>query len=148
MSTDEELIKRKIKLIERDLKKIKKISLIPYSDYAKNSDLHDLAERNLERAIGRLIDINYHILTQEKEVMPKDYYNSFLLMGEHGFLPLELAQSMANSAGLRNRLAHEYDEIEPKKIYQALQRSINEIPQYLKEILNLMEKNSASKKLF
>ena len=147
MAIDEKIIKRKILLIERDLKKLKKIQIVPYKDYVKNSDLGDLAERNLERIIGRLIDINYHILSQEKEIMPNDYYSSFIEMGKQGYLPQGLAESMANSAGLRNRLAHEYDEIDGRKVYEAVGRAIKEVPEYLDSVLKIFNKSAKQDRL-
>ena len=147
MAIDAKIIKRKIILIERDLKKLKKIQLVPYKDYIKDSDLGDLAERNLERIIGRLIDINYHILSQEKEIMPNDYYSSFIEMGKQGYLPDNLAESMANSAGLRNRLAHEYDEIDGKKVYEAAGRAIKEVPKYLAAVLGKVDKSAKQNRL-
>ena len=142
MPVDKEFLKRKIRLIEKDIKKLKKINLIPYGEYEKNDDLNDLAERNLERVIGRMIDINYHILSQEKEIMPDDYYKSFIEMGKQEYLPLGLSKSMAASAGLRNRLAHEYDDIDIRKVYESISKALNEVPEYLREIIKHLDKNN------
>jgi uncharacterized protein YutE (UPF0331/DUF86 family) len=40
-------------------------------------ELQGLAERYLERIIGRMIDINYHVLTESGQPPPPDYYPSF-----------------------------------------------------------------------
>jgi uncharacterized protein YutE (UPF0331/DUF86 family) len=37
-----------------------------------------LAERYIERAVGRMIDINYHLLTESGQAPPPDYYQSFV----------------------------------------------------------------------
>jgi uncharacterized protein YutE (UPF0331/DUF86 family) len=42
---------------------------------------------------------------------------------------------MADSAGLRNRLAHEYDEIDPKKVFEAIDSCLRDVPKYLKNIV-------------
>jgi uncharacterized protein YutE (UPF0331/DUF86 family) len=141
MSIDEEFLKRKIRLIEKDIKKLKKIGRIPYKEYLKNDDLSDLAERNLERIIGRMIDINYHILSQEKDFMPNDYYSSFIEMGKQGYVPLKLSESLASSAGLRNLLAHEYDEVDVKKVYQSIAIALRDVPKYLRNIMGFLNKN-------
>lgn len=148
MPLDIEVINRKILLIEKDFRKLKKISRLSFAEYQKNSDYEILAERYLERIIGRLLDINYHILGAKNKIVPEDYYRSFIYMGENGYLTTELAKSMANSAGLRNRLAHEYDEIDVKKIYCALQAAVTEVPKYLKSVYPLVEKKSAQRKMF
>lgn len=147
MPIDAETIKRKIVFIERDLRKLKKISLLSFSEYMKNDDFEDLAERYLERMIGRMIDINYHILSSENGLIPEDYYKSFIYMGREKYLPIDLAESMASSAGLRNRLAHEYDDIDMKRVYGAIHSSIKEVPEYLEQIDNFLEKFSAQKRM-
>ncbi len=68
-----------------------------------------IAERLLERIIGRMIDVNYHILTEHEGVPPKDFHESFTQLARVGVLPAELAHALAPAAGLRNRLAHEYN---------------------------------------
>ena len=82
-----------------------------------------------------MIDINYHILSEKEDETPLDFYNSFIMLGTKKYLPMKLAETMASSAGLRNRLAHEYDEIDPKKIYEAMETSLKDVPKYLSNIL-------------
>ena len=45
---------------------------------------------------------------------------------------------MANSAGLRNRLAHEYDEIDEKKVFEAIASCLRDVPKYLKSIMKVL----------
>ncbi len=81
-----------------------------------------------------MIDINYHILTEKENHIPVDYYTSFIELGKKGYLPMKFAEMIADSAGLRNRLAHEYDKIDEKKIYQAAKSCLKDVPKYLKHI--------------
>lgn len=48
--------------------------------------------------------------------------------------PPAFAQQIAACAGLRNRIVHEYDEIDPQKVYEGLQAAVRDIPQYLAHI--------------
>ena len=93
-----------------------------------------LAERYLERVIGRMIDINFHMITESGNAPPRDYYDSFLIMGTLGILPPDLARRMASCAGLRNRIVHEYDEIDPARVHEALGDAALDVVAYLKEI--------------
>ena len=147
MPVDPILVKRKIVFISRDIKQLKKIYLIPLAKYIAKDEYEVLAERYLERIISRMIDINYHILVQRSEIMPVDYYTSFIEMGKQGFIPKKLSFSLAKAAGLRNRLAHEYDEIDIKQVYQAIGRATKEVPKYLDSILKILEKKSKQKRL-
>jgi len=147
MSIDKKIVNRKITLISRDLKNLKEISVIPMAKYLSNDTYEALAERYLERIIGRMIDINYHILSEEHNETPIDYYNSFLMMAEKKYLSSDFAKKIAHSAGLRNRLAHEYDEIDASKVYKAVPVSLRDVPKYLDCILKHIDKNLKQKKL-
>ncbi len=46
---------------------------------------------------------------------------------------------MAMAAGLRNRIVHEYDEIDPERVYEALPVAVRRIPAYL-HVQRFMEK--------
>jgi len=147
MPLDKKLIHRKITLIDRDMKSLKQISLIPLNKFLHDHIFEAVAERNLERVAGRMIDINYHILAQAENESPVDYYNSFILLGNKNYLPVNLSRSLAKAAGLRNILAHEYDEIDEKKIYQAVLRCLKEVPLYVNHIIRFLDKGSKQKKL-
>lgn len=135
MPIDKKLINRKITLINNDLKSLKTLSKLSLKTYLSKSEYEALAERYLERIIGRMIDINYHILSEKENEIPTDFYSSFIKMGRKKYLPSKLADTMANSAGLRNRLAHEYDEIDPKKVFEAIESCLRDVPKYLKNIV-------------
>lgn len=135
MSIDEILISRKITLINNDLKSLKELSKLSLKTYLSKAEYEALAERYLERIIGRMIDINYHILSEKEKEIPTDFYSSFIELGKNKYLPLKLAEVMAKSAGLRNRLAHEYDEIDAKKVFAAMAACLKDVPKYLKNIV-------------
>jgi uncharacterized protein YutE (UPF0331/DUF86 family) len=139
MPVDKKLIGRKITLINNDLKSLKVLSKLSLKTYLSKTEYEALAERYLERIIGRMIDINYHILSEIENEIPTDFYNSFIALGKKKYLPVKLAGIMANSAGLRNRLAHEYDEIDSKKVYEAMADCLRDVPKYLKDIVKSLD---------
>jgi len=139
MPIDKKLISRKITFINNDLKSLKALSKLSLKTYLSKSEYEALAERYLERIIGRMIDINYHILSEKESEIPTDFYNSFVIMGRKKYLPYKFSETMANSAGLRNRLAHEYDEIDPKKVFEAMEICLKDVPKYLKNIIKSVD---------
>lgn len=139
MSIDRKLINRKMSLIRKDLKSLLFLDKISLKTFLSKSEYEALAERYLERIIGRMIDVNYHILAEKENHIPLDYYNSFIELGRKKYLPLKFAEKIADSAGLRNRLAHEYDEIDEKKIYQAAKTCIKDVPKYLNYIVKSLK---------
>jgi uncharacterized protein YutE (UPF0331/DUF86 family) len=67
----------------------------------------DIIHRKLEK-----IAANLHLLVQTGRSAPDDLYTSFIALGEAGVLDPAFASRIAPSAGLRNRLVHEYDQID------------------------------------
>lgn len=132
---DDQLITRKGKLIEEDLQKLSVYALLTETEYCNKEETQLAVERLLERIIGRLIDVNYHILKNTYQAMPLDYYDSFLAMAKYGILSEKQAREVAKATGLRNILAHEYDEVDPSKVYQAIHFALEQIPLYLKTIM-------------
>jgi uncharacterized protein YutE (UPF0331/DUF86 family) len=47
---------------------------------------------------------------------------------------------MAMAAGLRNRIVHEYDDIDPERVYEALPVAVRRIPLYLDHVQRFLEK--------
>lgn len=133
-----ELIKRKTKLLDEDLARLKNYQDISLNEYLNNQETQLVVERLLEKITGRLIDINYHILKEEYEIMPEDYYGSFIEMGKNKVITEEFATELSGAAGLRNALAHEYEDIDQKKIYDSISMALTQIPKYLQKILSFL----------
>jgi len=131
---DPELVTRKTLLILRDLDALKPIAAKDLASYLATPLDEVVVERYLERIIGRMIDVNYHLLTESGHPPPSDYYASFVELAALGVLDRGFAERIAASAGLRNRLVHEYDELDPKRVYEALQATVRDVPDYLRRV--------------
>jgi uncharacterized protein YutE (UPF0331/DUF86 family) len=65
--------------------------------------------------IGRAIDINEHLIVelfQPQTEIPKTYRDTFLLLGKMNILPKEFADEISKSAGFRNAIVHEYNNLD------------------------------------
>ncbi len=136
---DRDLITRKIALILDDLRAVAPIAQKPVDQYVASATDEIVAERYLERVIGRMIDINYHLITEAGHAPPRDYYDSFTQLAKLRILPPAFASQMAACAGLRNRLVHEYDEIDPRRVYEGLQAAVRDVPEYLRRVHEHLE---------
>ncbi|PYO29640.1 MAG: hypothetical protein DMD86_14710 [Candidatus Rokuibacteriota bacterium] len=128
---DAALVGRKALLITRDLADLAPLARTPLADYLANARDELVAERLLERIIGRMIDINYHLLTETAHPPPADYYASFTQLAALGVYDIEFGRRIAACAGLRNRIVHEYDEVDPRKVHEALGTAIQDVSTYL-----------------
>jgi uncharacterized protein YutE (UPF0331/DUF86 family) len=139
MAIDRLLVTRKFALILRDVKELENVARLDRSAFVADRTHQLVAERLLERIIGRMIDVNYHIITERDGLPPKDFHESFAKLGRLGILSTELAEALAPAAGLRNRLAHEYNEIDYQKLYDALGEARLTIPRYLAAVETWLE---------
>ncbi len=82
---DAALVGRKALLIARDLADLAPLARTPLAEYLADSRAELVAERLRERIIGRMIDTNYHLLTETDHPPPADYYASLYRCGFFGF---------------------------------------------------------------
>jgi uncharacterized protein YutE (UPF0331/DUF86 family) len=136
---DPELVTRKLVLISEDLTAIERLARQPLEDFLASPTSELVAERRLERMIGRMIDVNYHLLTESGEPPPRDYFQSFVELGGLGVLEPGFARRFASCAGLRNRLVHEYDELDAGRVYEALSSAIADVPTYLDAVRKFLD---------
>lgn len=131
---DRDLVTRKMVLITADLGPLQAMASKDRGSYLASPTDELVAERLLERMIGRMIDITFHLITEAGEAPPADYYESFTRLARLGVLERDFATRIAGSAGPRNRIVHEYDEIDPARVHEALQSAVTDIPAYLRRI--------------
>jgi uncharacterized protein YutE (UPF0331/DUF86 family) len=131
MTVDPALVTRKLLLIVSDLEALRPVVQRGETAYLGSRVEQAFVERYLERIIGRMIDVNYHLLTGAGHAPPSDYYASFVRLGEIGVLEPAFARGIARAAGLRNRLVHEYEEIDAIKVFAALTDALRDIPSYV-----------------
>jgi uncharacterized protein YutE (UPF0331/DUF86 family) len=139
---DSELVRRKISLILADLRSLEPLGQKDVETYRASPTDELVAERYFERIIGRMIDINYHLVTELGRPPPRDYHLSFKELGTLGVLDGSLATRIAACAGLRNRRVHEYDEIDPRIVHEAIRDAARDIPEYLRQVELFLEKSS------
>ena len=131
---DRDLVTRKMTLIAADLAPLESLASKDRESYLASPTDELVAERLLERMIGRMIDINFHVITEAGQPPPADYYESFIRLSRLGALDHEFATRIAGCAGLRNRIVHEYDEIDPARVHEALQSAAQDILAHLRQI--------------
>ena len=138
---DKDIIRRKLAVITENLNTLQPIQAITEEDYIEDIYKRKAAERLLQELIEAAIDINIHIIVQTGNSAPDDYYESFIRAGEFKIIPAGLAEQLAPSAGLRNRLVHEYDVLENSMILDAIGMAEKLFPLYVKEVETFVAAN-------
>ena len=137
---DRDFINRKIKLIHEDLAKLEALGKYTFDELMQDEMRWSAAERYLEKIITRAIDINQHLIAElgvgtEKI---KGYEDTFYALAELQVYDKDFAARIAPSAGLRNRLVHEYNNTQEKIIYDSVSDALKQYAQYCDAILKFI----------
>jgi uncharacterized protein YutE (UPF0331/DUF86 family) len=139
MMVDRDLVTRKLLLILADLDRLEPVGASGVDAFQQDIHQQLVAERLLERMIGRMIDVNYHLLTQAGEAPPPDYHTSFERLAPLGVLDADFARRIARAAGLRNRLVHDYEDIDARRLHESLQPARNDIAAWVASVQRYLE---------
>lgn len=117
---DAALVRRKLTVISRNLDDLAEVDGLELQNYREDRFRRKGTERLLQETVEAAVDANLHILRAAGAGTPPDYFQSFVDVGREGVIPPDLAESLAPSAGLRNRLVHEYEEIDDQIVLDAV----------------------------
>ena len=131
---DAAIIRRQLQPIITSLDGLTPIARLSAEQYRARLYERKAAERLLQETIEAALDINAHLIAELGGEIPEDYFGGFLKAGELGIIPPDLARSLAPSAGLRNRLVHEYEAIDDAKVLAAIGTLLDLYPRYVQAI--------------
>lgn len=133
-----ELVRRKLARIRRNLDELEPIAELSLGEYRTDLMRRKAVERLLQEAIEAAVDVNLHLLRALDRPTPPDYYESFVALGRTRVLSAELADRLAPAAGLRNRLVHEYDEIDDEKVLEAVRGARGDFTSYVRSVMDFL----------
>lgn len=137
-----EFIQRKVKIIQEDLKKLEPLGQLSFTELAQDEIKYSATERILERIITRALDINRHCLAElgKGDESVRTHHDTFLRLADLNIFPADFAAEIAPSAGLRNVLVHEYDQVDPRYIWQSIGKALAQYAKYCDFLLKFLNK--------
>lgn len=131
---NKDLILSKLLKIKNYIQELKTFSNITFEEYKRDF----IKKRAVERLILLLVevatDINSYVIVEIGKNPPTDYYDSFIKAIEIGLISKQLGEKLAPSAGLRNRLVHEYDEINDDIVFNSINEVTKLYTTFIKEV--------------
>ena len=100
-------IRQRVLPLLENLKALEPIQGMKKEEYFRGIYRRKATERLLQELIEAAVDSNTHTIVETGHTAADDYYPSFILAGEIGIIPPDLAEKLAPSLGLGNRLVHE-----------------------------------------
>ena len=133
----------KIKLITHGLEQLKSFENMTFGEVAGDYIKYSALKNILMETIGRAIDINEYLIgASEKNLpVPATYRDTFLALDQIGALPPEFAQEIAKSAGFRNAIVHEYNNLDKSAVYQTVGQAIDQYKAYCGYIMKYIDEH-------
>lgn len=126
--------------IESVLKLLDKLKMI-LKEYNQNSKIKEIAfyaaEKKAEEVVELAISINQELL-KEKGRISGSYYDSFIDLKVFKVFSEPELRELASTAGFRNRLAHEYLEINEDIAIRSMTFLLKIYPPYLVKVKKLI----------
>lgn len=127
MPVNTEKLKKKLAQLETYTQEVRSMRGDPKADYTAESMTEAAAERRLEKAMQCAIDIASYIVANEAMGTPTQHKDVFFFLGRAGVLPPDLTDRLESMVGFRNRLVHQYETIEPSRVYALVQTDSDDL---------------------
>lgn len=131
---DTEIVLVRLQLINKYYNTLEEFRSTSLDEFLNDFRQQLVVERLLQLMTQAAIDINEHILSKLNPGKSETNFNSFIILGKYSVITVELARQIAPSSGLRNRLVHEYDEIDPRQVFKAISLALQQYPLYVRQV--------------
>lgn len=131
---DSEIILVRLRLITKYYNTLEKFRSISLDEFLNDFEKQLVVERLLQLMTQAAIDVNEHILSKLNPGNSVTNFEVFIELSKYQVITPELARQIAPSSGLRNRLVHEYDEIDPQQVFKAISFALQQYPLYVRQV--------------
>ncbi|MCM8775347.1 MAG: DUF86 domain-containing protein [Candidatus Omnitrophica bacterium] len=131
---DLEIVRSRLDSIREMLDILRRHQKLAREVFLSNRDIQLAVEHAFFIAIQSLLDLGSHILADMGIKSIADYRDVILKLGEAKVLPSQFTQTIVDMAGFRNRLIHEYQDTDPRKIYEFLQNRLGDFEEFMRHI--------------
>ena len=133
------IIESKLSLLVNYYNEISSLKNISYHEYQQNKIVKRGIERLLQLMVEVASDINNLLILHVGEKVPESYYDSFIALSKIKVLNSNLAKELAKTAGLRNRLVHEYGEYKDEIVYRNIKKFCIIYARYIRFVQKFIE---------
>jgi uncharacterized protein YutE (UPF0331/DUF86 family) len=134
-----DFIRRKLQLIAEELGRLLEFKDASFEEITGDFIKLAAVERILERIVNRAVDVNEHLIGaassgHEQKTARLTYRETFLMLADLGVYPRDFADAISKSAGLRNVLVHEYNDVDRRIVYGSIRTCISQYREYIDRI--------------
>ncbi|WOG29965.1 type VII toxin-antitoxin system HepT family RNase toxin [Endozoicomonas sp. 8E] len=131
----DDVILNKYSIIQRGLARIEE-EYVGYEDeLTTNFTRQDSIILNIQRASQAALDLANRVIRLNQLGIPQGSRDSFSLLSDHGYVPVELADSMMRVIGFRNIAVHEYQKLNIDILKAVIDKHVQEIKLFAEEAM-------------
>jgi uncharacterized protein YutE (UPF0331/DUF86 family) len=134
------VIETKISSIQKYLNLLERYKNLSQSEIEQNPDLKGAVERYLYLAVQATLDLGEAIIAFREFRRPGTYTDIFYILHEEKLITADLSEKLVNMTKFRNVIAHDYEKVDFKIVYDALKNRLTDIEEFItsvREELNL-----------
>ena len=105
-----------------------------FEEYEDDYFVRHTAEHLIELIVECGIDINGMLLSGADRRPARTYRGSYLALADLGVVTAERSEKLAELVGMRNRIAHEYEEVSDRLVYDNISRTVELFREYLASV--------------
>lgn len=131
---EQAVLQRKLGHLQELVQLLRQESATPLEAFLRDRREQLLVERLLHLSVEAASDLLEHLLVQASAVKPQTYADTFLMAGQQGWISQALADRLVPAAGLRNRLVHDYEAINPRRVHAAISTALADLEALIGEL--------------
>lgn len=139
-SVEKTLITTKLSKLGQYERFLKELQASTIEDFTSNFKINGAAERYLQVAIERIVDIGNEIISSLQLKRPERYRDIPYILAESKIIPKNFAETIASMISFRNLLVHDYASINLNLVYEFLQTKLPDFENFTKYIAKWLEK--------
>lgn len=132
MQIDKEKIKKRIVEIGEALSEIKRITSLSDKEFWSDKEHIAAVKYYLLQTIEGVGSVCLHIVAKKYNKAVTIFGECFERLAEEGFLNQDLAGKLRKMVGFRNKLVHQYWQIDDKKVLQYSREDLKDIQDFMR----------------
>lgn len=134
-----ETVQRRLREIQLLLDVLRRHQDVTSDDLSTDLEQRLIIERALQQVVDLAVKVNAHVIVAEGGTPPADYFSTFAGAADIGLIDTKLAAQLAPSTGLRNRLVHQYDDIDLGVVVGSLPEAIVGYATYINQVAGFLK---------
>ncbi|MDE1975207.1 MAG: DUF86 domain-containing protein [Patescibacteria group bacterium] len=129
------LLEKKLGLLKGYMDKLERYVVLGTDEILENDDKLLAMERAFQLVVDEAIDINSVLAYQLGNTVPDAYKSTFYDLVPIGVIDVDFADKISESAKVRNRLTHEYDNLTNKETVESIKKFFEMYKMYTKTVV-------------